>query len=403
VLCCVVLCCVVFRGVITTSRLLSAQTSAGTLVRPPPVLLVGLAFFYAVRVVSKESKRPILPRTPYILDGQAINSHKETSFNLTLAHPSWKPLRANDCFLWAVGAKICTLHCQRKILSWIADRGTSTATRSRWLQLAPPMSSSLGLRFFEKTPFYWPVSSASLSNSSSSSSSSHVMHPYQEIYYRSTPSRSSPELQRDFVVYPRQQKRRKPKTWALPRKERTHPKALAARTLQLPSTFAPETAEPLRLAPARPVIERQPTTQHPRQESPSQTHFTCYFAHFILIDSLLTAVKGPLTAFPQWNLTGAPQGLECFSSYNSRRVVGLFTGHFRLKGHIFKLGLTDDPICERWLEEDESATHILYNCEAIAYLRFRHLGQFFMEPSNYCDAPLNKVLHFIRGVGLIKG
>jgi hypothetical protein len=72
-------------------------------------------------------------------------------------------------------------------------------------------------------------------------------------------------------------------------------------------------------------------------------------------------------------------------------------------GTLFKLGLTDDPICERCLEEDESATHILCDCEAVAHLRFRHLGQFFMEPSDYYDAPIGKVLHFIRGVGLIKG
>jgi hypothetical protein len=44
------------------------------------------------------------------------------------------------------------------------------------------------------------------------------------------------------------------------------------------------------------------------------------------------------------------------------------------------------------LEEEESATHILCDCEAV---RFRHLGQFFMEPSDYYDAPIDKVLHFI--------
>jgi hypothetical protein len=53
---------------------------------------------------------------------------------------------------------------------------------------------------------------------------------------------------------------------------------------------------------------------------------------------------------------------------------------------------------ERCLEEDESATHILCDCEAIAYLRFRHLCQFFMEPSDYYEAPINKALHFIRSV-----
>jgi hypothetical protein len=83
-------------------------------------------------------------------------------------------------------------------------------------------------------------------------------------------------------------------------------------------------------------------------------------------------------------------------------VVGLLTGHCLLKGHLFKLGLTDDPTCERCLQEDQSATHILCDCEAIACLRFRHLGQFFMEPSDFYDAPIFKVLHFIRSVGLIR-
>jgi hypothetical protein len=86
-----------------------------------------------------------------------------------------------------------------------------------------------------------------------------------------------------------------------------------------------------------------------------------------------------------------------------RWEIGLFTGLCHLKGHLLKLGLTDDPTCERCLEEVESATHILCDCEAIAYLRFRHLGQYFMELSDYYDDPINKVLHFIRSVGLIKG
>jgi hypothetical protein len=81
----------------------------------------------------------------------------------------------------------------------------------------------------------------------------------------------------------------------------------------------------------------------------------------------------------------------------------LFTGHCYLKGHLSKLGLTDDPTCKWCLEKDESATHILRDCEAIAYLTFRHLGKFFMEPSDYYDAPIHKVLHFIESVRLIKG
>jgi hypothetical protein len=86
-----------------------------------------------------------------------------------------------------------------------------------------------------------------------------------------------------------------------------------------------------------------------------------------------------------------------------RWIVQLFTWHCHLKRHLFKLGLTDVHTCERCLEEDESATHVLCDCEAIARLRFRHLGQFFMAPSDFYDAPISKVLHFIWSVGLIKG
>jgi hypothetical protein len=70
-----------------------------------------------------------------------------------------------------------------------------------------------------------------------------------------------------------------------------------------------------------------------------------------------------------------------------RWVVGLLTGHCHLKGHLFKLGLSNCPTCERCQEEDETATHVLCECEALAHRRLRHLGQYFMDPSDYFDAP----------------
>jgi hypothetical protein len=86
-----------------------------------------------------------------------------------------------------------------------------------------------------------------------------------------------------------------------------------------------------------------------------------------------------------------------------RWVTGLLTGHCHLKGHLFKMGLTESPTCEWCLEKDESATHILCDCEAIAYVRFRHLGQYFMGPGDYQDAPVSKILHFIRSVEFLEG
>jgi hypothetical protein len=51
-----------------------------------------------------------------------------------------------------------------------------------------------------------------------------------------------------------------------------------------------------------------------------------------------------------------------------RWVVGLLTGHCHLKGHLFKLGLSNSPTCERCREEDEMATHVLCECEALALI-----------------------------------
>jgi hypothetical protein len=62
----------------------------------------------------------------------------------------------------------------------------------------------------------------------------------------------------------------------------------------------------------------------------------------------------------------------------------------------------NDPPSEKCLEEDQSATHVLCHCEVRAHLRFHHLGQFFMEPTDFYDAPISEVLHLINR-GLIKG
>jgi hypothetical protein len=86
-----------------------------------------------------------------------------------------------------------------------------------------------------------------------------------------------------------------------------------------------------------------------------------------------------------------------------RWVVGLLTGHCQLKGHLFKLGLTDDPISQRCLEEDESATHILCDCEAVASCKISSLGPVFHGTKWLLWHPIYKVLHFIQSVGLIKG
>jgi hypothetical protein len=69
-------------------------------------------------------------------------------------------------------------------------------------------------------------------------------------------------------------------------------------------------------------------------------------------------------------------------------VVELFTEQDPLKGHLFKIALTNSPIWERCSEKDESALYKLLWLWGYSYLRFHHLGHYFMKPGNYHEPHL---------------
>jgi hypothetical protein len=56
----------------------------------------------------------------------------------------------------------------------------------------------------------------------------------------------------------------------------------------------------------------------------------------------------------------------------------------------------------RWChEKEETASHVLCDCEALASLRFRYLGMYFMKSSDYHEVLLNKILHYIDDARLL--
>jgi hypothetical protein len=72
-----------------------------------------------------------------------------------------------------------------------------------------------------------------------------------------------------------------------------------------------------------------------------------------------------------------------------------------LKGHLFKLGLVESPGCDRCKQAFQTASHLLCDVEALATLRFRHLGQNFMKPGALEDISVSRILHFVQGAGLL--
>jgi hypothetical protein len=52
-------------------------------------------------------------------------------------------------------------------------------------------------------------------------------------------------------------------------------------------------------------------------------------------------------------------------------------------------------------QASEMASHVLCDYEALATLRFRHLGRHFMKPGDFEDISVRKILHFVQGLGLL--
>jgi hypothetical protein len=89
-------------------------------------------------------------------------------------------------------------------------------------------------------------------------------------------------------------------------------------------------------------------------------------------------------------------------SRNQRRIMtGLLKGHCHLEGYLLKMGLVDSPRCDRCKQAFETASHVLCDCEALAVLRFRHLGHRFSKLGDFADISISKVLHFVQSAGLL--
>jgi hypothetical protein len=75
--------------------------------------------------------------------------------------------------------------------------------------------------------------------------------------------------------------------------------------------------------------------------------------------------------------------------------MGLLRGHSHLKG------LVDTPRSDRCIHASETATKILCDCEALAKLRLRHLGQHCMAPDDSEDTFICRLLHCVQDAALL--
>lgn len=83
-----------------------------------------------------------------------------------------------------------------------------------------------------------------------------------------------------------------------------------------------------------------------------------------------------------------------------RKVIGLLTGHCTLRRHLSIMGVSDNPFCRGCHLEEETARHILCDCEVFSAHRFEHLGRHLIEPWELKDIPIRCLLNFASATGL---
>jgi hypothetical protein len=79
----------------------------------------------------------------------------------------------------------------------------------------------------------------------------------------------------------------------------------------------------------------------------------------------------------------------------------VLTGHNTLRGHLYVMGLSNNPTCRKCGTEEETSVHILCECEALASLRNALLGSFFLDPEDVMNLIIGTSWNFGKGTGLL--
>ena len=66
--------------------------------------------------------------------------------------------------------------------------------------------------------------------------------------------------------------------------------------------------------------------------------------------------------------------LLSFNMTQFKAVTGRFNGHNTLRRHIYVMGQMNSPLCRRCGAQEETSTHVLCECEALASNRHTYLG-----------------------------
>jgi len=115
----------------------------------------------------------------------------------------------------------------------------------------------------------------------------------------------------------------------------------------------------------------------------------------------MKSTGSPSVAKRQANgLLKGPTAKKAVELLSLSRMRGLLTGHCHLKGH-YKTGAGEVP-CVTDANTSERVSNVLFDCESLDTLRFRHLAEHFMKPGDIEEISVRRMLYFVQSAGLLK-
>jgi hypothetical protein len=93
--------------------------------------------------------------------------------------------------------------------------------------------------------------------------------------------------------------------------------------------------------------------------------------------------------------------LLSFNRTQTGAVIGLLTRHNTLRRHLHIMGLSNNPICRKCGTKEETSVHILCECKALASLRHKYPGSFFLDLEDIRVLGVGAIWNFVKGTGLL--
>jgi hypothetical protein len=81
--------------------------------------------------------------------------------------------------------------------------------------------------------------------------------------------------------------------------------------------------------------------------------------------------------------------------------MGLLIGHCHLRKHLHRLGIhKEEPVCRKCGMGEETAHHILFECEALGRIHYSVLAPSGFELETIHQEPIETLLDLIRKAGI---